>query len=261
MTWEDVMKKQFEYYVENESLHVKYARGKPSRKDTEFHDYSEFVYFIDGDSYLISKNVQQQLTHGSVVAIPRESYHRFDVKDNDSYTRCIIGFRRSADIAPLVDEVMDAVRIIPSPDKRITDVFDGLAEIMASSLSDGEKLIFARASLIQLLIRIKQHIPKEQGTCPCTVVSRALDIIDTRYAEKLTLEALARILYVSSSTLSHRFKEELNISVYQYITKKRLAAAHGLICRGEPMTSAATKCGFGDYSCFYRLYKKYYGNV
>ena len=255
------MKKLFEYYVEDESLHVKYARGEPARRDTEFHDYSEFVYFVDGDSYFISKNAQQQLVCGSIVAIPQENYHQFIINDNDSYTRCIIGFRRSADVGALADEVMDTIRIIESPDKRITDLFDSLTEIMASNLSDAEKLMFARASLMQLLIRVKQHVPKEQEVCSCTVVSKALDIIDTRYAEKLTLEALAGLLYVSPSTLSHRFKDELNISVYQYITKKRLSAAHSLISRGEPMTLAATKCGFSDYSCFYRLYKKYYVNV
>lgn len=255
------MKKLFEYYIEDEGLHVKFARGKPARKDTEFHDYSEFVYFIGGDSYLISKNVQQQLIQGSVVAIPQENYHQFIIKDNDSYTRCILGFRRSTDIGALVDEVMDGIKIIPTPDKSITDIFESLTEIMESDLSDGEKLIFARASLMQLLIRIKQHAPKEQEVCPDTLVSRALDIIDARYGERLTVETLAGLLYVSPSTLSHRFKKELNISVYQYITKKRLAAAHNLISCGEPMTSAAAKCGFGDYSCFYRLYKKYYGNV
>ncbi len=256
------MKKLFEYYVEDEGLHVKFARGKPARRDTEFHDYSEFVYFIDGDSYLISKNAQQQLDRGSVVVIPQENYHQFVIRDNDNYERCIIGFRRSNDIDTLTDEVMDTIKIIASPNRCITDIFDTLTEIMSSELSDGEKLIFAKASLIQLLVRVKQYAPHEkQGAKPLSIVSLALDIIDSKYNEKLSVDSIAKQLYVSPSTLSHKFKTELNISVYMYITKKRLSAAHSMITKGEAMTSAAIKCGFSDYSCFYRLYKKYYGNI
>ena len=78
------------------------------------------------------------------------------------------------------------------------------------------------------------------------------------YTENLSVESIAKRLYISSSTLSHKFKKELRISVYQYITKKRLSAAHDLIRGGETLTNAALKSGFNDYSCFYRLYKKYY---
>ena len=66
------------------------------------------------------------------------------------------------------------------------------------------------------------------------------------------------LLYVSPSTLSHKFSKELKISVYQYITKKRLSVAHKLIKQGESLKNAALSSGFNDYSCFYRLYKKYY---
>ena len=257
------MEKLFEYFLENENLHVKYACGKPARKDTEFHDYNEFVYYIKGDSYIISKNIQQNLKPESIVMIPRENYHQFVISKPEKYTRCIIGFRDIPELNELINEIMYTIKIIYPPDKSIIDIFEKLMEIITSKLDDKEKLIFAKASLIQLLIRVKQAIPKleEQYIQHSTVVSAALDIIDTKYNEKLSVESLAKLLYVSPSTLSHKFKDELNISVYQYITKKRLSVAHKLICQGEALTSASIKCGFNDYSCFYRLYKKYYGNV
>ena len=255
------MEKLFEYYIENDLIHVKYAKGMPARRDTEFHDYSEFVYFINGNSFFISKNLQQKLSSKSVIMIPQENYHQFVVRDAENYTRCILGFRKSSEIGRLADEVMNGIKIISQPDKSITDIFDGLAEIMASNFNDDDKLIFAKASLMQLLVRIKQNAPDIRDSVPDTLVSRAIDIIDARYSEKLSVDLLAGLLYVSPSTLSHKFKEELNISVYRYVTKKRLSAAHGIISQGESITSASAKCGFSDYSCFYRLYKKYYGNI
>lgn len=257
------MKDLFERYIEADDIHVKYAKGKPALKDTEFHDYNEFIYFISGHSFLISKDIQQELVPGSVVIVPRENYHQFVIKEPESYLRCIIGFRQTSEINSLVNEIMDSIKIISPPDKHILEVFNELTEIMTSDLDNSEKLLFARASLMQLLIRVKQYVPKSKNGNEgiATVVSKAIDIIDTKYSEKLTVEEIAKRLYVSPSTLSHKFKAELNISVYQYITKKRLSVAHNLINQGDPITSASAKCGFNDYSCFYRLYKKYYGNI
>lgn len=52
----------------------------------------------------------------------------------------------------------------------------------------------------------------------------------------------------------------MNMPIYRYITKKRLAEAHKLIAGGASLSYAAQNSGFGDYSCFYRLYRKYYGS-
>ena len=103
--------------------------------------------------------------------------------------------------------------------------------------------------------------PKETSTPRLSeIVGRALAVIDEKYAEKLSVDIIAELLYVSPSTLAHKFTRELNISIYKYITKKRLSVAHSLIKSGETMADAAFKSGFGDYSCFYRLYKKYYSD-
>ena len=89
------------------------------------------------------------------------------------------------------------------------------------------------------------------------IVSRALKIIDEKYTENLSVKTIAEMLYVSPSALAHKFSKELNISVYRYITKKRLSAVRESVSRGESLTEAAINNGFSDYSCFYRLYKKY----
>lgn len=249
----------FEYYIKTEELHFKYAKGEPELKDREFHNYNEFVFFINGDNFFVSKNVQQKLTAGTLVIIPKEHFHQFRVSNPETYTRCILGFRESSSISELAREVMDTIKVIGSPDSRITSVFENLAEIVKSNLSHSEKMLYINSSLVQLLIYLKLNPVAEPdsnvGFSP--VVSRALNIIDQRYTERLTVEGIAKALYISPSTLSHKFTEELNISVYQYITKKRLSAAYERIRQGESLTSAALNSGFSDYSCFYRLYKKY----
>lgn len=253
----------FEYYIETDQLHFKYAKGEPAVKSQEFHDYNEFVFFLEGNSFLISKHIQQELTTGSMILIPKEQFHQFCVSQPESYVRCILAFRETPELAGLTREVMNTVKIISTPDARIRFVFDHLTEIIKSDLSHEEKALYLHSALIQLLIFLKTKPVTAvcRNTTLSPVVTGALSIIDEKYAEALSVEQLAGLLYVSPSTLAHKFSKELNISVYRYITKKRLSAAHALIQQGESLLNAAAGCGFRDYSCFYRLYQKYYEPV
>ena len=254
------MENLFEYYFEAENFHLKYAKGEPSVKEQEFHDYNEFVFFMNGTGTFISKNIQHELIPDSIIMIPREHFHQFCISQPQDYVRLILGFRENSENSELVNEVMDRIKIVVKPDKKISLLFLDLAEIIKSYLCDKEKKMFIEASLIQLLIYLKQSnskvVDKSLNLSP--LVMSALNIIDEKYHEHLSVDRIASLLYISPSTLAHKFKKELNISIYRYITKKRLSVAHELIKSGESLTYSAFNCGFRDYSCFYRLYKKYY---
>ena len=77
--------------------------------------------------------------------------------------------------------------------------------------------------------------------------------------EDLSLEALAKEFYVSKYHIAHVFKEKLGMSIHQYITKKRLALCREAILGKASITEVYQAFGFGDYSSFYRAFKKEYG--
>lgn len=254
------MKKLFEYFIETDWFHLKYAKGEPAVKEQEFHDYNEFVFFIKGSSFLVSKNIQQELTPGSLVCIPKETFHQFCVKNPESYVRFILAFRDTEELSALTAGIMDQIKVISAPDEQVVSVFERLIPIVTSNLSDDEKKLYIRASLLQLMIHMKMTasdaVYNHVRLSP--IVRQALAMIDERYMENLSVKSIAESLFVSPSTLAHKFSKELNISVYQYLIKKRLSVAHNLISHGETSAAASAKSGFRDYSCFYRLYKKYY---
>ncbi len=248
----------FEYYIESERFHLKYAKGEPTRKDEEFHDYHEFVFFIRGNAYFLSKNIQQQLPHGCVVAIPKEHFHQFVVSEPREYVRCIVGFRETDATRELIESVMTKIKIFAEPDERITYLFAQLAEIAESELSESEKKLFLEGALQQLLVYFKHytHGSITKNITVSEVVRGAIDLIDKNFEKELSVTMIAAKLFVSESTLSHKFSREMNISIYQYILKKRLISARMRIEAGESLSSAAINSGFSDYSSFYRAYKK-----
>ena len=78
-------------------------------------------------------------------------------------------------------------------------------------------------------------------------------------AEKITLEDLARHLYVSESTVSKIFRQKMGVSFYRCVTQQRLISAKTLINEGKSLEDVSRAVGFTDYSTFYRAFKKEYG--
>lgn len=83
--------------------------------------------------------------------------------------------------------------------------------------------------------------------------------IEEHYAGHITVRDIARKFYVSESSISHQFKQKMGISIYHYVTQRRLISAKNLISRGMALEQVASQVGFADYSAFYRAFKQEYG--
>ncbi len=86
-----------------------------------------------------------------------------------------------------------------------------------------------------------------------------LQYIEGHLDEDLTLEHLARNFYVSKYHIAHVFKENLGISIHQYITKKRLAMCRDAILSNTEIQKGYLMYGFKDYSSFFLAFRKEYG--
>ena len=83
--------------------------------------------------------------------------------------------------------------------------------------------------------------------------------IENHYAEHISVKDLSRMFFVSDSSISHLFKQKMGVSIYHYVTQRRLISAKNLIAEGIPLEQVATQVGFTDYSAFYRAFKQEFG--
>ena len=83
-----------------------------------------------------------------------------------------------------------------------------------------------------------------------------LSYVTSNLANKLTLEDIAQRFWVSPSTITNLFNRHAGTSFYKFVTSLRLAEAKNLMAEGMPMEKIALRVGFGDYSTFYRAFKK-----
>ena len=108
----------------------------------------------------------------------------------------------------------------------------------------------------------RAYIERSTGTMKAEkpeLLDRITAYIEQNYAQHITVEDLARRFYVSNSTISHHFKQKMGVSLYRYITQRRLIAAKSMIAQGVPMEEISRAVGFLDYSTFYRAFKQEFG--
>ena len=91
------------------------------------------------------------------------------------------------------------------------------------------------------------------------IVDKITKFITLNIANKILIEDIANHLALSISRISHIFKEETGISILKYINKRRMYLAKEFIRSGDTFIEVASKCGFQDYTSFFRTFKKEYG--
>lgn len=125
------------------------------------------------------------------------------------------------------------------------------------------KDLSAQTYLIQLLIQLSRVTLRtardpEPGAVSESTVYSVLVYINGHYAEDLPLDELAKRFFVSKYHLSREFKRLFGTSVHRYQIQKRLAVARQMMLEGTSISETYQRCGFGDYSSFYRAFKAEY---
>lgn len=89
-------------------------------------------------------------------------------------------------------------------------------------------------------------------------VYKALQKIQSKYNEKISIIEIADELGVSSGYLSRKFKEELGETFLEILNKYRIQKAIKLLVKEElKMYEISEKVGFSDYKHFCTVFKKY----
>jgi AraC-like DNA-binding protein len=104
---------------------------------------------------------------------------------------------------------------------------------------------------------LRLYEPKSAAAGPG--ISRALELIEERYAEPLTLSDAARAARYSRCHFSKIFREQLGVCFVSYLGRVRVRRAAELLARTEmPVTTVALEVGFNDLSHFERVFRTTY---
>lgn len=263
-----MVSKDFEIYYYNN-------RTTPPRIQAHSHNYYEFYFFLEGNVEMLIDKHSYALQYGDVILIPPGVSHKVTVKNMETPYRRFVFWISKEYSRRLEQHSEDFVYLQKYAQQQKKYVFhndrvtaNGVQSRILRLLEEQREDRFGSQALIELcvnelilslnrLVYEREHAPTSSNTD--TLYYNVLSYIERNLDADLSLDALAREFYVSKFHIAHLFKNQLGISVHQFITKKRLDACRTAIQGGESVTRAYRMFGFGDYSCFYRAFKKEYG--
>lgn len=229
--------------------------------DTHCHLSFELIAVYEGAVHIIVEGKRVELQPYHMAIIPPHLYHSvFSVKSGN-YRRVTILFDRDLIPEQIREEVVTAIGEEPFyVHPFLKQVLDPLAEVLQMPEPDRYGPL-VESILIQILYhRIMYSSVGSLGESD-PMIHQISEYIDRHIHDRITLDDIARHLYLSKSTLCHVFRRKMNISVKQYILQKKIVYAADLIRNKMPAKEAARSIGYDNYANFYKMYKKFFSET
>lgn len=140
-----------------------------------------------------------------------------------------------------------------------------MREILAHASGNGRAdPILLRCKVIELLAAISEAVDRQEPTDESPrieneLILEILQYLNTHYAEDISLSDVADKFFHSKYHVCHLFREQVGITIHDYLALRRIHLVNDLIRRGDPISEACFSAGFRNYSNFFRLYKKHTG--
>ena len=234
----------------------------PNEFSPHFHDITEIIFVKSGEVSYIVGGKKFKLEKNMLVLSRPTDRHCICTESSTIYERYDILFNDKKMDINLYENIPQDVNVIDfSQNNNVINLFSKM-DYYCEQLS-GEVL---NKMLINLIQEIFFNIAIEVGdkgqksyeqTNP--IICKAVAYIEQNLLTLNSIDDICKELYITKSHLHHLFSKHLKITPKKYIMAKKLAMAQREIYAGAKATDICIKCGFTDYSSFFRAYKKHFG--
>ena len=245
---------------------VVYAHTRSDEADMEYkmhcHNSYEIYYMITGNVEYLLEGRPYRPRPGSLLVIAPGCFHGLRVLDGNEYHRIRLHFAGEI----LSDRERE---LLLQPFGKSWGCLEEqfALEWYFHAIEDcgsyGKDLqdIAIRTRVLSLLTKIFAIYREASGTSRGKEgqVQEIIRYINQNLSAPLSLEGLAQTFYMSKNHLTAVFKRATGTTVARYILYKRMAIVRKELSMGVPAAEAASRAGFGDYSSFFRAYKKMFG--
>lgn len=233
------------------------------------HDQCEIYLFVSGKVEYLVEGVKYPLEENNLMLMRPSEAHVARILDKEVYERYAINFPLTfaSDIDP-EGRLLRAFtqRPLGKNNKVTLSAENGrlarqLFEKMSEKTDDYARRLNIKTNLFTLLNLANDAFDKNMDDAegPAEKGEKLVAYVNRHLFEELSVPKMAAHFYLSPSQFSRLFKHATGAAPWDYVIKKRLTEAKEKIREGESAQSAAAKCGFNDYSSFYRAFKKQFG--
>jgi len=238
------------------------------------HNGYELLYIIKGEGTYVVEGTEYQIKPNTLLIARPCEFHCISPDKNMEYERDVLIFNEHALYNSTVAELsmltqpatksgviyftdQNKISAICAIFKQMKDT-ETMFEGRKNKKEKEETMLSSLLTQLLLILSLEDSITNERDEHE--LMHNVMSYVNRHLFDELSLDRIAQRFFISKYYLCRAFKEYAGISLFSYITAKRIVMADQLIERGESATEAAYKVGFGSYSSFYRAYIKQNGH-
>ena len=236
------------------------------------HNFYELLFFIEGDVTYMIEDRPYPLQPGDLLIIPISTAHHPIFEKPTRYRRVVLWVTeefvrtlpQGEELSRCFPQTGDTYfhRFSPADRERLVERAMIVAEEFSYARPFGDTMsLLLVTELFILLWRMMAASAQSQAadTSSGQLVQDVVRFINANLTRELPLDYIADHFFISKFYLSRVFKRHMNTTPHSYITQRRLAMAKRLLYDGLSPTEVYRRCGFADYSSFYRAFREQYG--
>ena len=222
------------------------------------HNRCEFLLFVSGEAeYSIDGKVYKPVA-GDLIFIPSAVYHYLIPLSPTPYENYVIGVSPSLIPPEHYEKIFSPPYIINiKEDEELCGFFKRL-DFYDKTYSDSD---FSRCA-VSLINEFTTYVSYKKDTlsAPASTGDKMIDeilrFVSQNIEKPLSADTISKEFLLSKSYIQNSFSQKMHIGLKEYIMKKKIYASHADIKKGLTPIEVCETYSFGDYSSFYRLYKK-----
>ena len=258
---------KFSFHYTTEKL-----KSTPRLCNHESHNQFEIFYLLDGQIKYYIEGEEYLVNSGDVLFVSPNEVHSIEILGGENYDRIVVMFdlAKITQALSVEDVTFDGgfllggqgFRVIPKELLQTTHIKDIMLDM--TKKKDGRILpLYILSKIFQLILELEKIFSRDtEGSFPLAsdpIVQKAIAYINQNIATPLTLDQIASAMFVSKSSLCHKFAKSMRISVNRYVTIKKIYYADTLIKQGVGAIEASLAVGYSQYTTFYHNYRKILG--
>lgn len=241
--------------------------------DMHIHDCCELYYSISGGRQFLIDNRFYSISPGDLFIINQYESHKLTQIDSCVHERIVLS------IHP------DYVKRLSTPETDLSYCFTHRPEHFQHKLSLNKEQqkrflyfinkmtsaegyahdITEQAAFMELLVMINTLSDSNATEAVISSykynhqVDDILAYLNQNIMLPITIEQVAGHFFLSESYICRIFKSATGTTINKYITARRISIAKSLLNEGASVSEAYEKCGFSDYSNFFKAFTKAVG--
>lgn len=225
----------------------------------------EITYIVSGEAAVYNGSNSVKLKSGDIHIVSKGEIHRIiaDKSDNCRYVCFGIEINSDSKKCTELESIFKGEKVISA---KSSDELRTLVTMLMNEIYNkadfGEDMIEMLIMQIMIYIyrnRLQSNDSKNRRKFEVEAIYGILRYIDMNLTQIRDIQMISNELSYSKYYISHLFKEKLGITVYEYITERKLDMAKSMLAKGDDISEIAERLNYESTQSFSKMFKRHVG--